>query len=554
LYSWSTDRRTAYGVALVAFFARFLRIHSQVWYPDEGAFTELALSLWRGGPASIGALKQTALSFPLACSNLAPLLAAPWAGLAHEAIVGVRTGSALLGAGACFALLRLGQVYGRPWIGLGAGLALALWALPVHLGVWAVYHHLGALGVVLSAAAAARFQAAPSRGRWLWLCLSVGITLAAAFWTLWMLCLPLALACRKERRAWIFPGALCLGLPLVLGLAIAYWGRPSSLAADGRALIVIATPSLPAWLGSFFSFYRVIQSFPAFALGLFGLAWLFEQDRRDRRLSPLGAAALTLLLGCVEVFRQRQNLEGFPYPLVLALPAFCLGLGVVLEHVIQARAQGQRRWILLALLGAGVFVPRPRFALMESLGAPPEAARGLLAKAAKELKAGDLVLGQSALNWGLPRGVKACQWEDLALAQGKRIDLYSMSMPQERFLFVPRLEEARWLIVSPYTYGYTFSQPSMRELGLQAEQLGFRQTWANAGYAIFEKQALPGTVPAGHLLAYFNLYDLAAQEALARDDLPSARFALRQGLPYRGGDPGARRRLLKQVEQKMGLK
>jgi hypothetical protein len=370
-------------------------------------------------------------------------------------------------------------------------------------------------------------------------------------------CLPLALAWPKERRSWIGAGLLCMALPVGLGLGVGYAIQPGGLVYDLRTLTTIAVGSSSLWLRCFgpcLSFYRVARAFPPFMLGLFGLGWLLWQDWRARKLSALGAAAVALLLGGIEVFRQRQNLETYSYPLILALPAFCLGLGVVLEAVVRRGVEDPFRGTLGLLAGLALFIPQPDFHWMEGSSAPPALARDLLAKAKAELKAGDLVLGQAALNWGLPVEVRACQWEDLALAQGEATAFFTLPTPKERFRYLPRLEDARWLIVSPYSYGFTFGQASMRALGLRAEQLGFRPVWNNAAFAIFERPPQPGKAAPGHLLAYAHLYDQAAFEALRRGDLSSARFALRQALPLSGGDPAARLRLLKQVEKKMGLK
>jgi hypothetical protein len=555
LSRWHAHRAWPWLLGLLAFALREYWAQRQGWYTDEGGFTELALTLWRSGSASIGAIKQTAF-LPMGCSLLAPALAAPWAGLAGEAIQGTRAWTALLSALAVVLLFQLGRERSRPGLAWGAGLALAASPLAAHLGAWAVYHHLGALGVVGCAVLAARFQEAPSRRTWLELCLAVGLTVTAAYWTLWLLALPVGLAWGRSRRAWLPQGLVLLVLPLALFTGLGYAVDPASFRADLSTLASLTQSDLPADLrriAMLYSLAKTCLAFPPIALGCLGLGLLGLKDWRQRALSPVGAAALALVLGGLDVFRQRQNLEGFAYPLVLALPAACWGLGALVEAALEAWRLGQARWILIAAALVFAYSRLPDLTVMNQLCADPAAARELLAKAAQDLKAGDLVLGQVALDWGFPRGVKAAELGDVAAARGEATAFMRGGLAPSRMKFMPTLEGARWLVISDYTYGFSFTQAPCLRLGLMAEEEGFTKIWSNARYSVYANPALGAAKPAyaERILAYYNLYDEAAQDALSRHDWVNARFALLQGLPYAQGDRAGRQKALEAVEKQL---
>lgn len=547
-----------WGLALLALGLRFRLWGFQGWYPDEGAFTEMALNLWRTGMPSIGGIKQTAL-LPMGCSWLAPAFAAPWAGLASSAIIGVRAWTAVLAALSVLGLFLLGRRWATPVLGVAAALSLAVWPLPVHLGAWGTYHHLAAALLLLGAWLAADLTSNPQRLRWLQFCFVVGLTVTAAYWTFWLALLPLSLAWQRERRSWLPLGLLLMALPILIALGLGYAADPPSFSVDLRTLSHLTRADLPEELrrvAILYSIWMVSKAFPPLALGLLGLMALAVRDIRAKALSPLGAAALALSLGGADVFRQRQNLEGFPYPLVLALPAVCLGLGLVVDWSVKAWKAKQPRWVLGALVSVGVLIPQPTFTTMEQLSAPTEETADLLSKAASELRPGDLVIGQAPINWGFPKGVRVCQFDDLAVAAGEGVAMLPGDLPPSRFLGTPTLGEARWIVVSPYTHGFTFTQPACLLLGLRAEQLGFYKTWSNRVYTVYENPRHTGKRPAyaERLLGYYNLYDTAAMRALDRKDLALARFALQQGSPYQEGDVEGRKRTLDIVERQLGIK
>lgn len=526
-------------IALLALAARSVLGHSQAWYPDEGAFTEIALGYWRDGVPGVGALKQSAF-LPQPCGLLAPWLAAPWAGLASSPLFGTRLWSALLNAGVAFALVRLGQRFARPWVGIGAGTAMALWPMAVNLGAWAFYHHAGALFVTLSACSAAFFIERSSVGRWLLLCAFVGLSLASAYWTLWLGFLPWALVWRRIPGRWWALGAVLIGSPLIFCVA---WGNsiaPGSLRIDLVNLFQQTQAELPVWvkrLHLLYSMSMVTITFPPVAVAVLGLGIVFISDLKQRALSPLGAAALVLVLGGLEPLRQRSNLGGFSYPLILLLPALCFGLGVCIESLALARLRGQKRWMLGSLVFALLFVKIPHFRTMNQVCAPVGSGQDLLKKAAAELRTGDLVIGQDSVDWGFPEGVRVCQWDDLAASEGKAALYLPATLPASHFRYRPKLTDARWLVISRYSFGSTFQEPSCLLLGLEAERLGFTQTWANADFAIYTRPMSPTKAP-GRLLTFENLYRRAAEEAQKIGDRDLAQFAIRQTQPKTGAAPG----------------
>jgi hypothetical protein len=551
----AAQRALPWALGILAFFMRWSLSRRQGWYPDEGAFTELALSLWRSGMASVGPVKQTAF-LPMGCSWLAPALAAPWAGLSQSPLLGVRLWVALCCGVSAASLTLLLQRFAGLAAALAAGLSFAVWPLAVHLGAWAVYHQLAAALLLLCAWQAALFQEAPTQRRWLGLCAATGLAAAAAYWSFWLLLLPAALALPQQRRRWLLGGLPLLALPLLLAIAIGYFVDPASFAIDFKGLDSLSHAGLPGLQGlldPLYSFGKAAKAFPPLALGLVGLLGLLAQEVRARRLTPLGVSALALFLGCMDIFRQRQNLEGFAYPLVLALPAFCFGLGLVAGFLGRAWQAKQPRWILAAAAFAGVFYPPEPLIYMQQLCAPPVEAQDLLAKAAQDLKPGDLVLGQAPFNWGFPRGVLACQFDDVAAVNGEALSFLPMGLPPSRFKYRPALEDARWIVLGPYSYGFTFGQLPCLMLGLKAEQLGFHKIWSNAVYTIYANPKADRLRPAyaERMLAYYNLYDTAALTAIRRKDWPTAYFALQQVLPYQQGDVAGRKAALADVEKQM---
>jgi hypothetical protein len=271
----------------------------------------------------------------------------------------------------------------------------------------------------------------------------------------------------------------------------------------------------------------VTITFPPIAAALLGLGLVFFSDVKQRALSPLGAAALVLVLGGLEPLRQRSNLGGFSYPLILLLPAFCFGLGVCVETLVLARVRGQKRWMLGALAFALLFVKIPRFRTMNQACAPVVSGQELLKKAAAELRSGDLVIGQDSVDWGFPKGVKVCQWDDLAASEGRAALYLPATIPASHFRFRPKLADARWLVISRYSFGSTFQEPSCLLLALEAERLGFSQTWSNADFAVYTPPPTLSKTP-GRLLVFENLYQRAAQEAQKVGDPDLAQFAIRQ--------------------------
>jgi 4-amino-4-deoxy-L-arabinose transferase-like glycosyltransferase len=545
-------------IGLLALGWRLHGLDAVPWYPDEADTAELALCYAQGQAPVAGAIKQSAF-FPLSASPMAPLAAVPaLRALGGGALPALRRWSALLSAAACALLAWLLWAWVGPWAALAAGSGLALSPLARDLGQMGFYHHLGALLSLTALAAWWRYQRAPDAQGLALLGLACGLSVAAAYWLLWLLLLPLAAALMARRPrdlVWALPGLL---LPLA---AVALWSwhaDPAGFWGDLHDLLTLTQDQLPEPLRryrAFIGFYQAARADPGLAMALLGLLGWAWQDRAKGAGSAAWAAGLWALASSGEIFRQRQNLEGFPYPLILVLPAMGLGLGVAAQGLATWGWRGRPTFKLLAALGlaAGVWAVgrEPDLGLMRLASAPVADTQALLAALPSLAKPGDRVLGQPSFNWALrQKGLVASDLEQASAYIGERGAFMRGDLLHDRFTAPLGLEGVKWLVISPYTYGIQCMQPGPRRLLLQAEMGGWGKAWGNATYTVYGNPALgaPLSPVTAALLGYYNVYDQAAVDAMARQDWAAARWALMRVRDHPEGDRAGRLRALAQVE------
>ncbi len=274
---------------------------------------------------SNGATKQTAGNadglLPAGAGTGRPINAWPSPPRHHAASAHGRTLMAALSVGLLLPTGEAGQLHGQALAGaLAAALALAAWPLAVHLGAsrpsiitWGPW----------ASSSAPRWRPTNSGldpTRRLWPRLGPergaepdsGLPDAVA-----MAVLPLALAWPRERRAWSATGlsvdALAPGGLRRLGLRRRSGELPEATSARWPA---VDHADLPDWLqriAPLYSLAKVFRARPPFALGALGPRHaLLPRLPPAAPLSPLGAAALALVLGGMDVFRQRQIWRASP--------------------------------------------------------------------------------------------------------------------------------------------------------------------------------------------------------------------------------------------------
>jgi hypothetical protein len=546
----------ATAVLVLALALRWHGIDAAGCYPDEGDVAEVCATLAAHGPMAVGAVRQSAF-FPLSSSPIVPILASGFirAG-GWDTLAGLRRWSACMAALAAAGILLLLWARQGPAWGLAGGLVYAVHPLAVYFGQRGFYHHFGALLSVACLALALRYRDRPSPARALALGLACGIAVASAYWLLWLLLFPPLLFLfqgRKKDVAWALPGLLLpLGLVAAWSLAMdpaGFWGDVHELLSQTQADIPMPLLERP-----FYSLYHSVLAFPALGFALLGLvAWAWSQRAEGLKSGALWVLAWALACGA-EVFRQRQNLDAFPYPLILVFGPMAVGCGALAGLAWDAaRARSLLRVpALLCVLGMVWGISRtPDLMFINRLSLPAADTAAMLEQVRRLARPGDVVLGQPTFDWSLAgSGIRAADLEQAAVWEGERSSFLRGDLPHTRFTFDPHLEGAKLMVFSPFTYGISLFEAGPRRLVLRAEMGRWRKLWSNQTYEIFGNPAL-GFAPAQPvqpLMRYYNLYDSAAGDAIARRDWTAALWALRIADTSRQGDLAARKRLMVEVQ------
>ena len=544
-------------VALTAFLLRLQGSATLPYYPDEGMVAETSWRLSQGLPLAVGAVKQTAL-FPITTSPL-PLLGGALAQklFGGDALRRLRLWSMALGALTCGALVWVLWAL-SPLGAVLAGTALALMPLARLLDQMGFYHHLGALVAVGVLGALLAYQRGPVPRRLFWLGAAAGLAVAAAYWSLWLLVLPIAAAWTTGRRGdlkWLW---IPLLMPMAAVLAWSYFSDPASFGQDLLALKDASSGDLPGiWnhLRAAFGFSRAAQEYPSLWLGLGAIGLVLYFEGAARWTSATFWLVAWACLVSFEVFRQRQNLEAFSYPLILVVAPLAALLSLVFVRGL-AWARSRRPLFLLLPLCLGVgslwsLAKVPHLLYMNNASARPWDTQRLIEALPKFGQFGDLIIGQTNINWALAaQGYRVTDLDQVALASGMKGLFMAANLPASRYTFVPRLDQAKLLILSPYSHGIAFAREGTRRIGLMADKAGWTKLREEGDFSIYGNPAMGFKAPktAERILKYYNLYDLAAQEAFDRQEYELAYFGALQALPYVEGDRQARLALLAKVQ------
>lgn len=493
-------------LALAAFF-RFRGLASIPWYPDECMAAEVSACLADGRAPAVGAIKQNSF-FPLSSPLFPSLTTVPLIKAGLNPLLAQRAWAACLGLAICALLMAIGRFLKEPWLGLGAGAACAFAPLAVGLDQMGFYHHLGAALSVACFYAGLRFLRNKSKPWFLASCLAAGLAVASAYWLFWQFLLPPLMAWNRKKPSYLGWGLPLMLLPLALIMGWGYLADPSSFFLDARMLWSLTHTDLPENLrrwGILYSMYVVVLAYPSFALAWLGLAgWAFTRRRIEDPQRP-GLWALAFTVACsLEAFRQRYNLSGFPYPLILALPWAALGLGFVAKTMLElAGTKGFRRWLFFIPAAALllVFLKPPEWFWLRQLSAPVPETGDLVQWLKTNAQDGDVVLGQTNFNWSLEPGLKASDLDQAGAREGLGSTMVTAGYPASRFTFDPSLAQARFLIMSgPYGRDFTLKHEAARKVAQDADQEGFALVWKNSVYEIYENPKLKRAMPTGAAL------------------------------------------------------
>ncbi len=536
-----TPRAVVLGatVLLCALGLRLGSVSSTPVYPDEAMVVELAMHIARGEVMAVGALTQGAFS-PLASSPLAPAGAAMVmraSGL--NPLTAARLWVALLAAGTSVALLwALWPLRPTPWLAVGAAMIHGCLPLSVGLGRWAFYHHLGALLVAIVLGLSVREQRTPR----LWLLVVIALvcstTVVSAYWTLWLVAIPILLAAappgRRITRLAVAASA-CLA-PFLVYLAWAWWMQGDDLAADARELWQQSGPAgitAPARLA--LGFWHAARANPFLVLAAVGMVASIAGDvDRQERASAWVIAAIAVVTW-LEPFRQRQNIDAVAYPLILVLPLAAVGLAAFVLWPL--RLTGRRRFVGVALAACLALAAAQRpmaLTRMAQASAPLDETTALFDAIAQRTPAGSMVIATTTFNWrAAPANLRVSDLEQVAAYRGDRSYFVRPQLPSRAFVFAPELATASLLIVSHIDRLHTFQQEAPRRLILRVEAERWPLVWSSEHYQVYANPRFSGTraetMP--RILGLRDLYALAATDALARGEADLAAVACERLAP-----------------------
>lgn len=449
------------ALALAGLGLRLWRARHADWYWDEGYLTELSLDLSRGLRPHSGALWFNGL-LPLTCSWLAPLSVAPfhwW--VPGPALWAVRVWACLLDALSLWAVGRIGQRLGGAWVGLTAALILALGPLPVALGALGIYHHLGStLALLAWLSALDEWEGAP-----LWLpYLLAGLSVVACFW-LWWVALGLLLWRPPRTLAWPLRGALVLG-PLALTLALIL-GRGGP---DAWAMAHVLGAYSAPWRG----FGELWVSAQAYPLVWGGLALLVLLPRGQRW-------AWVVWLGLADAVRQRGDLRGSPYLLLVLLPWACVGVGLGLRRLaLRSRALAGLALVLalgVASVGSTDWIER--------LSTPPPLGRNLVNFLRAQSLGQGTVVATPDVGWALRAVCRPVELSQAAAARGWGGGFLPARLSPGAFAYDPRLQSAHFLVISQSHFDSLFLDPRQALEALAAESQGWPLVFKNPAFVVY---------------------------------------------------------------------
>jgi len=502
---WSREAKLLALTALVGLALRLWRAWYADWYWDEGYVTEISRDLANFQRPHAGALWFNGL-LPLTTSWLTPLTIVPF----HWLIPGpslwaVRVWGCCLDAVNLLLVGWIGQRLAGWRAGLSASLILAIGPLPVALGALGVYHHLGATLALLAWASALRNDDEDFQGMawapYLW----AGLSAAACYWLWWV---PLGLLLRPGRNACAWPWRLALA------------GGPAALAAawtlglggpDARAMALGLSHFVAPWDG----LPSLLYSARCYPLVWIGLALLVTLPAGSRW-------ALVVWLGLADAVRQRGNLLGSPYLLLVLLPWACLGAGLALAWMDR-----RSRWLagvaLVFFLGcAGI----GSTGWIERQSVPPALGRDL-ADFLGAQKLGDAtVIATPDVDWALRGACRPVELSQAAAWRGLGGGFLPGRLSRAAFAYDAGLAQAHFLVLSQVCYDAVFMDGNVALEGLVAEFEGWPVAFKNPAFVVYANPRFGAKKDPGvRVLQNPELYRRASGAALQLGHREWAAFA-----------------------------
>jgi hypothetical protein len=462
---WSREARWLAWIALLGLALRLCRAWNADWYWDEGYVTDISLDLAHLVRPHSGALWYNGL-LPLTASWLAPLSVAPFHWLVPgPAIWAVRVWGCCLDCLSLLAVGWIGRGLGGWRIGLSAAFILAVSPLAVALGALGIYHHLGSTLALLAWASALAVEDPDSRlPNWTPYALA-GLACASCYWLWWV---PLGLWCRRPRQnpcAWplrlalaVAPAALMVALTMGLG------------GADAQAMARVLGGFVAPW-GGLASLLFSAKSYP---LVWAGLALLLLLPRGSRW-------ALVVWLGLADAIRQRGNLTGSPYLLLVLLPWACLGAGLAVDWLAR-RSRPLAGVALLLLLGCAAIGSTE---WLERLATPAVFGRNL-ANFLKAQSLGDgTVVATPNVNWDLRGLCRPVEPSQATAWRGWSGGFLPGNLSKAAFAYDASLEKAHFLVISHVYFDSLYLDPHVALEILVAEVEGWQLVFKNPVFVVY---------------------------------------------------------------------
>jgi hypothetical protein len=502
------------GIALLGLGWRLAVALNAPWYWDEGYMAELARRLASLQRPQLGALWQDGF-FPLSTSILAPLSAAPLAGLSWcSPMTGVRLWAILLEGLALGLLAALARKHASPRRVLFAAACYAFLPFAAEHGGRAFYHHLAVVFVLLTLAWGQAVFEEDRQGPWIRTSLCAGLAAATCYWLWW---LPLTWAVLLvSRRPAGWRGALpWMATAPALALAINLWPHVPGALWSIRSLLWTSSIGGPhglgAWGRALVSDFRAL---PFLAVGLAGLGWaaLREGGRWKWFLVCLAFATL-------EPIRQRGDIGAMPYPFIPAAPLAALGAAYLADSALR---MGRLRGAGLLALGLLLFFKPLNLDWLRLWSVAPDKVAELKGFLEQKGRAGDLVCGLPNFNWSLRPEFLVCEPFDVGAAEGRASGFYLPGAPASRFATPCGLDHVRFAVVTRIHLLGVYRSDGVALSFLEMEQQGWRLVFDDKTFKVFENPRFgikpdPGT----RILEEPGYYHLACKQALlaGRPDL-----------------------------------
>jgi hypothetical protein len=435
------------------------------WYWDEGYVAEISRDLASFHRPHAGALWFNGL-LPLTTSWLTPLSIVPFHWLVPgTALWAVRVWGACLDTLSLLAVAYLGRRWAGWSAGLAAALILAIGPLPVALGALGVYHHLGsALALLACAAAQACDDEDASLPAWLPYGLA-GLSAASCYWLWWV---PLGLMLwrpRTHRCRWPWrlvlgfgPAALLASLTMglggddawamarVLGTYVAPWRGPGVLLSGARAYPLV-------WIG-------------------LALLALLPEGRRWAWVAWLGLA---------DAVRQRGDLGGSPYVLLVLLPWACLGAGLAVAWMAQ-RSRCLAITTLALCLGCAAI---GSMEWIERLSVPQSMGRNLANFLRAQTLGDGTVVATPNVDWLLRDVCRPLEPSQAAAWRGWSAGFLPGHLSKAAFALDPSLDRAHFLVVSHIYFDSLYLDPHVALEVLVAEYEGWPLVFKNPVFVVY---------------------------------------------------------------------